>query len=665
MAEPPCTPSAVELALRLEADRYRVLLDTAPNVILALKPDHTISEWNRAAELFFGVTRDNAIGTSYVDRFLPAEQRDAVTADIVKVLDGTPTYGFEDDALLPDGSRRTLLWNVTRLLDADGRPDGILAMAQDVTARAAAERRFRQMFERSADGLLLMRVPSGVVECNQAALAMLGIASAEALRDRHLAEFSPALQPDGASSAEKSLRMDAIAEETGFHRFEWMHRDASGEPLPVEVSLSYLGRERGEPLYLVTWHDLRPRKKAEAQREALEARLRHAERLEVVGRFAGGIAHDFNNLLTVIQLNLTLVRSEVAAALPEAGELQEELEEIGQASDRARALVQQVLAFSRKQAIVQRRVVVGELVANMEKLLCRVIGDEITLEVTRVHEEAAVFADAGQLEQVLLNLAVNARDAMLTPGHDHPGTGGVLEVRVDEATLGDAEAAEWDGIQRGMWVRITVRDTGHGMTTETCARVFEPFFTTKEVGQGTGLGLSTVLGIVQQAGGAVRASSAPGAGTTITILLPPAPALVSEAARQVVPPSPVAPPTGARILLVEDADAVREIARRVLERAGYVVHAVGNGRAALERWREESGAYDLVLTDVRMPELGGIELAAQLVVEAPDLPIVFMTGYAERGIPEGLVRRTVTLDKPFRVPQLLDAVAKLLVPSPR
>ena len=246
---------------------------------------------------------------------------------------GTPTYGFEGDVVLPDGTRHTLLWNVTRLLDVDGAPEGILAIGQDITARTAAERRF----ERSADGLLLMRTPSGVLECNQAALDMLGITSAQELRDRHLAEFSPPLQPDGVPSVEQSRRMDALAEETGFHRFEWMHRDASGAPLPVEVSLSHLGRERGEALFLVTWHDLRPRKKAEAQREALEARLRHAERLEVVGQFAGGIAHDFNNLLTVIVGNLEFVRADVAAALPEAPGIQAELDQIGHASARARS----------------------------------------------------------------------------------------------------------------------------------------------------------------------------------------------------------------------------------------------------------------------------------------------------------------------------------------
>ena len=182
---PPDVP--VEPAPRHEGDRFRVLLDTAANVILALRPDHTIFEWSRAAERVFGVAREDALGTNYVERFVPEEQRAGVKADIVKVLGGTPTYGFEDDALLADGTRRTLLWNVTRLLHPDGRIEGILAIGQDVTALAAAERRFRQVFERSADGLMLMRTPSGVVECNQAALAMLGLTSSDELRDRHLA----------------------------------------------------------------------------------------------------------------------------------------------------------------------------------------------------------------------------------------------------------------------------------------------------------------------------------------------------------------------------------------------------------------------------------------------------------------------------------------------
>ncbi|MEM1415639.1 MAG: PAS domain S-box protein [Myxococcota bacterium] len=632
-------------------ERFRALLDMAANVVVALRADHTVFEWNEAATRLFGVSREDALGSNYVQRFLPPEQREPVSEDIRKVLSGTPTYGYEDDAVLPDGTRRTMLWNVTRLLSEGGNVEGILAMGQDITERKIAERRFRQMFERSADGILLMRVPSGVVECNAAALDMLGLASNEGLRNVHLVEFSPELQPDGEPSAAKSRRMDAIAEETGFHRFEWMHQDVHKQPLPVEVSLSYLGQEGGEPLFLVTWHDLRPRKRAEAERERLETRLRHAERLEVVGRFAGGIAHDFNNILTVVQGNVGFLKDELEeVTLPSGAEARELLEEIATVGDRARALVRQLLAFSRQQPIEPARVVLAELVRTTERLLRRLIGDEIQLEVEVKDEQAAVRADRGQLEQVLLNLALNGRDAMLDSVDGSPGRGGTLRVVVDRP-------------REGAFVRLSVQDGGHGMGSETQARAFEPFFTTKPFGKGSGLGLSTVHGIVEQAGGEVTLESAPGKGTTVHVLLPlcgETPSDAEELRSDV--PSHLPEHVGARVLLVEDEDAVRRTTRRVLVRAGHAVETARNGVLGLERWRAEEGGFDVVVTDIRMPELSGIELATRLLGERPGQPIVFLTGFAADGIPEDVARHARVVHKPFRTSELLEAIDAVLRP---
>ncbi|MDX2010630.1 MAG: PAS domain S-box protein [Myxococcaceae bacterium] len=633
-----------------EDDRFRALMDTAANVIVALRPNHTIFEWNHAATKLFGVAREDAIGTDYLERFLPAEQRAAVASDIQKVLAGTPTYGFEDTALLPDGTRRTLLWNVTRLVDSSGVPEGILAIGQDISERTEAERLFRLMFERSADGLLLARVPSGVVKCNQAALDLLGLDTFEQLRDRHVATFSPPTQPDGVPSAEKSRQMDALAIDRGFHRFEWLHLDAAGAPLPMEVSLSYLGQDRGEPLFLVTWHDLRAQKRAEAERAQLEERLRHAERLEVVGRFAGGIAHDFNNLLTVVDANLDLLRLELRdAGLRGAEQPSLQLvEEVAGASGRAQALVKQLLAFSRKQPTLPQRVVVGDLVRRAERLLRRVIGDEVTLKVEVDDEDAAVLADPAQLEQVLMNLAVNARDAMLEPGVGRP-RGGHLHIRVDR-----------DAGSPGH-VRLVVADNGGGMSPEVQARAFEPFFTTKALGKGTGLGLSTVHGLVEQAGGVTRIESAPGAGTRVTVVLPAcddeAPRAADEGGATSVP---VVGTRGLRVLLVEDTDGVREVTRRLLVRAGYDVDVASDGDAGLRRVGER--AYDLVVTDLRMPGKSGVELASLLRAERPSLPVVFLTGYATEEIPEALRAGTRTLLKPFRTEDLLEAIEGL---SPR
>jgi PAS domain S-box-containing protein len=251
----------------------------------------------------------------------------------------------------------------------------------------------------------------------------------------------------------------------------------------------------------------------------LEERLRQAQKMQAVGQLAGGIAHDFNNLLTVISGNLQFLDTDLPATVPPDHPARAELLEIAEATERARNLVRQLLTFSRKQPIAARPVPVDPLVEGTERLLRRLVGKEIALEVSST-SDATVVADPGQLEQVLMNLALNARDAMCTPRHGHHGQGGSLMILVDAIQISHAAVKGWDGIAPGRWVRIRVRDTGHGMDDETKARLFEPFYTTKDVGAGTGLGLATVFGIVQQAGGTIRLESAPGRGTTFTVMLP-------------------------------------------------------------------------------------------------------------------------------------------------
>ncbi len=392
-----------------------------------------------------------------------------------------------------------------------------------------------------------------------------------------------------------------------------------------------------------------------AQRQ-LEAQLRQAQRMEAVGQLAGGIAHDFNNLLMVIAGNLEFARADLPAAHP----VRPDLDEIGHATERARALVRQLLTFSRKRPLQPQPVRLGDVVTGAERMLRRVIGEEIVLDVAVDAPDAVVVADPGQLEQVLMNLAVNARDAMLTPLHGHPGTGGTLLIQVDAVTLAPAAARAAGGLAPGHWARLRVRDSGHGMDAETRAKAFEPFFTTKAVGQGTGLGLATVFGIVRQAGGAVRVESVPGDGTTITILLP-----AAEGAAAPVTPPATPPPPGARttVLLVEDEAPVRTMLRRLLERHGYTVIDARHGADALQLWRGHGIDVDALVTDLRMPEMGGRELAALLRADRPDLPVILMSGYADRlgvgGAPSAEASE-VFVDKPFTADMLLAALDRVL-----
>jgi signal transduction histidine kinase/CheY-like chemotaxis protein len=397
------------------------------------------------------------------------------------------------------------------------------------------------------------------------------------------------------------------------------------------------------------------------EQRRVDARLRQAQKLEAVGQLAGGVAHDFNNLLTVVLGNLELVRDTIPAGHP----AHVELGEIGRAAERARMLVRQLLAFSRKQQLRPRPVHVAALVAASERVLDRVLGDDVELVVRAADGLPTVLADPAQLEQVLVNLAANARDAMRTPAHGHPGAGGTLVVEIDAATLDAEEARGWDDVVPGRYVRLVVRDTGHGMDAATCVHAFEPFFTTKPVGAGAGLGLATAHGIVRQAGGAIRVDSAPGLGATFTILLPadeqPAPGAAGGAAvgSPAAGADPPAPPRRA-VLLVEDEDAVRAIARRILERRGFAVREARDGRDALRLWQAHRAEIVAVVTDVRMPEMGGRELVAALRADVPRLPVVFVSGYSDEGAGVSRGPHEAFVAKPFTVDGLAAALDRVL-----
>ncbi len=390
-----------------------------------------------------------------------------------------------------------------------------------------------------------------------------------------------------------------------------------------------------------------------AQRQ-LEARLRQAQKMEAIGQLAGGIAHDFNNLLTVIGGSLEFARGDLGTDHP----VRPDLEEIAAATERARTLVRQLLTFSRQQPVTPRIVQVGEVVRGMERLLRRVIGEEIVLHVLIDAGKPPVLIDPGQLEQVLMNLAVNARDAMLTPRFGHSGTGGSLTIEVASVVINARTTGVGASAEPGRYVQLTVRDTGHGMDADTQLHLFEPFFTTKDVGSGTGLGLATVHGIVRQNGGTIHVDSAPGLGATFTILLPAAePPNTRTTPREGLR---VVPATPATILVVEDEAPVRAIVRRTLERHGLQVLEARHGVDALLLWKRHRDVIRVVLTDVRMPEMGGQELATALRQDRPTLPVVFVSGYADSELTRALGPHDRFVEKPFTTDILLAALVEAL-----
>lgn len=383
-------------------------------------------------------------------------------------------------------------------------------------------------------------------------------------------------------------------------------------------------------------------------RRKLEEQFRQAQKMEAVGQLAGGVAHDFNNLLTVINGYSDLLEAELAEDDPK----REMLLEIQKAGERAGKLTRQLLTFSRRQVLETKLLNLNAIVGDTEKMLRRLIGEDIILRTDLAPTLGRIKADPGQMEQILMNLAVNARDAM--------PQGGMLTIRTQALYGGEKELAELEDLAAGEYVMLEVRDTGCGMDEETQKRVFEPFFTTKATGKGTGLGLATLHGIVRQSGGSVTVESAVGKGAAFRVYLP----VVADPEQEsgTAKPSPSIPSGNETILLVEDEEPIRYLASRILQTCGYRILEAGDGKDALEVARNHPGQIDLLLSDVVMPHLGGRALAEQLPLSRPHCKILFLSGYTDDAvIGDGVLQNEFAfLQKPFTPSSLAQKVRAVL-----
>ncbi len=490
--------------------------------------------------------------------------------------------------------------------------------------------------------------PDGVVTLwNPAAERIFGWSADEALGTR--LPFVPAEKQEEF----RALRRRALGGEV-FTEPELHRRRADGSPIVVSVSTSPLRGPDGTIYGIMSiLMDVTERKAAEETRERLamvEEKLRQSQKMEAVGRLAGGVAHDFNNLLTAISGYSELLLHR----LPEYSTLRRDVEEIRKAGDRAATLTRQLLAFSRRQILQPKVLDLNAVVGGMERMLRRLIGEDIELSADLSPSLSPVKADPGQIEQVIVNLAVNARDAM-------PG-GGRIRIATSDAELSPAYAVAHPGVVPGPHVLLSVADTGHGMSEETRAHLFEPFFTTKEKGKGTGLGLATVYGIVQQSGGHIRVTSVPGGGATFFIYLP-----RIESGEGDLPGGqhlslPRPSPGTETILLAEDEEVVRRLAREILSENGYKVLEAGNGREALLISEAHRGEIHLLLTDVVMPTMSGRELTDRIRPLRPDLRIMYMSGYTDDAIlRHGVLENGIPfLQKPFTPEELARKVREVL-----
>ncbi|MDB4950288.1 MAG: multi-sensor hybrid histidine kinase [Gemmatimonadetes bacterium] len=535
--------------------------------------------------------------------------------------------------------RRRVDWWISQLLAGREADDRRKRAEQELTER---EERIRLLLDSTAEGIFGVDGQGLCTFANRACARLLGYADPAELEGRNMHALMHHTHADGAPYREEECRLfRAYREGTGVHADDEVFWRADGTCFPAEY-FSHPMR-RGETVVgaVVTFLDI-------SQRRKLEEQLRQAQKMEAMGQLAGGVAHDFNNLLTVINGYSDMLLKDMPANDP-ARELVEEIAKAGVASA---SLTRQLLAFSRKQILSPKLIDVNDVVRGTERMLLRLIGEDVDLTTRLDPDLDSVMADPGHLQQVLVNLAVNARDAM--------PRGGRLTIETRNATLSEEEAREHPGGQAGAWVTLTVTDSGTGMTEEVSRRVFEPFFTTKGPGKGTGLGLAVVHGFVEQSGGHVEVSSAVGAGTTITIFLPRAGAHrdAPERSRS----GPGLPGGHETILLVEDEEAVRALVRRILRGCGYTVLTAGDGDSALRRCAEHTGPIDLLVTDVVMPGMGGPALAEKLLELHPEMRVLYVSGYTDDAVVRhGVLEATVNfLQKPFAPSDLARKVREAL-----
>jgi hypothetical protein len=600
------------------------LLDAMPDAVLVVAPDGRILAANAQCEAVLGYPPAELVGTT-VDALVPAALRGRHAGRRQQYVGDPRPRSMGRDLDLQARHRNGQLIPVEISLGPKLAPDGtleaVIAAVRDVSDRhAAAEalaltnRHLVAIFENAMDTMVITDDGSRVVDINPAGCELVGLSREEILgRD--------SWEVLGSSPALSNSRWDAFLD-AGRLAGAWTIRRHDGEERRAEFTAV---ADFIPGLHLTVLRDV-------TERERLEAALRQSQKLDAIGQLAGGIAHDFNNLLTVIVGHSDLLAEQVGS--------NESVEEIRRAAEHAGALTQKLLAFGRKQALNLELLDLNDVVRDLDGMLRRLIGEEVELAIELEPGLAPVQADRVQLQQVALNLVVNARDAM--------PQGGLLTV-----STANAEEPNPDGTLRRC-VRLTVIDTGVGMNAATRERLFEPFFTTKPPGEGTGLGLATVYGIVTQTGGRIEVESASGQGSTFRLCFPAAEGTPER-------PSAVAPADVAggteTILLVEDEDAVRALLHRLLSDLGYAVLEARTGREALEL-AERSGAIHLLLTDTVLPEMSGPELVTRLLEQRPGLRVVHMSGYAEEAVDRfgEFPAWSHYLTKPFTTAQLAIAV---------
>ena len=633
---------------RERADEQRAhlaaIVESSQDAIVGKTLDGTILSWNEGAERLYGYTADEMRGAS-IFALVPPERHEELQSILLRLRSGKTVRRYETARLTKAGRVIDLSVSISPIRDNTGAVVGASTVERDISDRKRAEaalreneRRLRFAMEAACMGVWEHDVVSDVVECFDGMTSVFGVPS-----DRFPATFQEFLQLVHAddrqhvttcikesvrSGLDCTMEFRTIWPDQSVHFIEG-HGRALRDDHGASLKIFGIGVD-------VT------------QRRQLQEQYRQAQKMEAVGQLAGGVAHDFNNLLTVMLGNAEMLSTGETA--PE--ERDEDIAQIIHAGNRAVALTSQLLAFSRKQVLQPTIVDLNSLVESTTTMLRRLIGENFDLRVRLGATASPIYVDPGQIEQVLMNLVINARDAMTD--------GGTITIQTEGVTLDEAYIHKHTGARAGRYTKLTVSDTGVGMDAQTRSRIFEPFFTTKEKGKGTGLGLATVYGIVKQSGGYIAVASEPGAGASFEVYLP-------NANQEVLSPSGVidfdaGAHRGETILLVEDEDSVRHLVRTLLNRRGYLVLDAANAADAINVVRNANRPIDLLLTDVVMPGQSGPMLFEQLSPQNPDMAVIYMSGYPDETLVDhGTLDSAIAyLQKPFSATALMKKIREVL-----
>ena len=593
--------------LRQTEQRFHDLFENSPDAILVEDMAGKILDANQAGCRLHGLPRGQLIGKNAIEDLLPADYRDEARRNFQKLAAGKLSW-VESETVTSDG-RVVPVESRAGRMEYNGRP-ALLLHVRDITQRRSAESAlqssellFRSVWENSVDGMSLTDEAGVIVAVNDAFCKLVGMKAPELEGQPFTIVFAASENPFEMMRQHREQFLNHATRQK-IERPRTLH---NGQAVTLEITDSFVEVHHRSPLMLSLFRNVT------AQRR-LEEQFRQSQKMEAIGQLAGGVAHDFNNILTVIHGHASLLAT---ASLDATGA--RSAKQITLAAERAATLTRQLLAFSRRQLIQPKRLDLNKTVGNMSDMLGRLLGEDVALQLNYSQAPAMIEADAGMMEQVLLNLAVNARDAM--------PRGGQLAVRIAIVNVDEAHVQRQPEARTGRFVCLSKSDTGCGIPPENLSRIFEPFFTTKEIGKGTGLGLATVYGIVKQHQGWIEVESTVGRGTTFRVYFP----FVGEPEVKPGKKSAPAPVRGGdeTILVVEDERPVRELVAHLLQNHGYKIWQAASGHDALGVWQEHKDEIELLLTDLVMPgDMNGHDLAEKLHAEQPNLKVIFTSGYS-------------------------------------